>query len=532
MFRWRMCAVLAALAVSLPCAWVSAQEWPDLSDLPEEQGGGEQDAALIIGMEDYVFAPDIPGALQNANDWYLFLTRTKGVPVGNVFLLRDQEGTREAMLEKAQAAASRVGEGGTLWFVFVGHGAPGKDGKDGILVGSDAQQSANSLYARSVSQGELLKVLKSGKQSQTMAVIDACFSGKGNSGGALVDGLQPLLPVTEPITEATVLSAGAADQFAGPLPGGNRPAFSYLVLGALRGWGDQNKDTRVTAREAVDYSRDVLRVLLRDRRQEPSITGSSPDASLSLGATEEGPDIAELVVALNKPKITGPKGQGVGVRDKRSPLSDALPFAGFARFGFGVHFLGSSAMEVTTFDSGVNAPSNDTIFDSFDLTLSEVEDGATPLGVSIQFNAGQEGFYLGGDLNLLWANDIQTAATVKAPDDAFSEGVPALVAGLPATITNYLRVGLGGNAGYRLSFDALSAYAQVGAGLGVGLIDFTFTIDGQKNDISATQFGFLMPLQLGVDYDLTHSVFVHLDYSFYVVPSASHSTHAGIGVYY
>jgi opacity protein-like surface antigen len=80
--------------------------------------------------------------------------------------------------------------------------------------------------------------------------------------------------------------------------------------------------------------------------------------------------------------------------------------------------------------------------------------------------------------------------------------------------------------------DALSLYAQVGAGLGIGLIDFEFVIDGQLNEVSATQFGFLLPLQTGVDFDVTRNVFVHLDYSFYVLPSSSHATHAGIGVYY
>jgi hypothetical protein len=48
-----------------------------------------------------------------------------------------------------------------------------------------------------------------------------------------------------------VLSAGKGDQFAGPLPGLGRPAFSWLVLGALRGWGDADRDGTVTAREAV-----------------------------------------------------------------------------------------------------------------------------------------------------------------------------------------------------------------------------------------------------------------------------------------
>ena len=32
-----------------------------------------------------------------------------------------------------------------LWFVFIGHGAPARDGQDGLLVGFDAQQKARSL---------------------------------------------------------------------------------------------------------------------------------------------------------------------------------------------------------------------------------------------------------------------------------------------------------------------------------------------------------------------------------------------------
>ena len=81
--------------------------WPDLSEPAGEQGGGDKDAVLIVGVEDYVFAPDIKGAIGNANDWYTYFTRTRKVPVGNVFLLRDNEGTRETMLEKATEVVVR-----------------------------------------------------------------------------------------------------------------------------------------------------------------------------------------------------------------------------------------------------------------------------------------------------------------------------------------------------------------------------------------------------------------------------------------
>ena len=52
-------------------------------------------------------------------------------------------------------------------------------------------------------------------------------------------------------TNVTVLTAATADQVAGPLPGAARPAFSYLVLGGLRGWADSDHNGRVTAGETV-----------------------------------------------------------------------------------------------------------------------------------------------------------------------------------------------------------------------------------------------------------------------------------------
>jgi opacity protein-like surface antigen len=521
------------MALALPAvAW--GQEWPELSEEAPEQGGGELDAALVIGIEDYVFAPDIPGATQNANDWYLYLTRTRKVPFGNVFFLQNQEGTREAMLEKAQEAAGRVGQGGTLWLVYVGHGAPGKDGKDGILVGSDAQQSATSLYARSVSQRELLGVMKGGAQARTVAVVDACFSGKGSAGDALVAGLQPLLPVTEQVEGATIMTAGASDQFAGPLPGAARPAFSYLALGALRGWGDQNRDGNVTPREATEYSRDALRVLLRDRSQTPAVSGPDQDAALALGATEEGPDLGELMLAMSKAKAIEPggggaKGGGPVVRDKGGPLSGVAPWPGFARVSVGVSVLDPSALSLTTLGTEINA---DSFFTNFDLDLKDARESINPLGVNLQLSAGQDGFILGALAGIAWANDLNVGATVSTKDDGFADEVPELVAGLDATITSYLRVDLGATAGYRIELGDFSVYSLFGLGVGFGFIDFNFMIDNRENEVSATQFNFLLPLQAGVDYDLTDSAFVHFDYAYFISPSQTYTVQGGLGMYY
>ncbi len=131
-----------------------------------------------------------------------------------------------------------------------------------------------------------------------MVVLDACFSGKSSSGTALVEGLQPLVPTYAQQTgSATVFSAGRADQFAGPLPGTRRPAFSYLLLGALRGWGDADGHGTVTAQEALDYTTSALYALVRDRAQTPELRGPGGPEVLAR-AEEDGPDLAAMVLSM------------------------------------------------------------------------------------------------------------------------------------------------------------------------------------------------------------------------------------------
>jgi hypothetical protein len=152
--------------------------WPDLSTPPEGAGGGEKDAAVIVGIEDYAFVEKIPGARQNAEDWQAYLTGTLKVPAEKIALLRDGEATLEDLRKHVRRKAEQVEEGGTLWFVFIGHGAPSKDGQDGLLIGADAQQRAESLDSRSLRRSELLELIAKGKQARAVVLLDACFSGR------------------------------------------------------------------------------------------------------------------------------------------------------------------------------------------------------------------------------------------------------------------------------------------------------------------------------------------------------------------
>ncbi|MBI5882001.1 MAG: SUMF1/EgtB/PvdO family nonheme iron enzyme [Elusimicrobia bacterium] len=293
--RLGACILLAAAAwCGLPRQG-GAASWPDVGRPAASVGGGEADAAVIVGIERYAFVSPVRGAGDNARAWYDYLTKTRGLKPANVRLLLESDGTLEEIRAAAEDSAGRAAPGGTLWFVFIGHGAPGGDAKDGVLVGVDAQQKAASLYARSLPRAELLRRLGTTKAGQVNVILDACFSGRTEA-GALIEGLQPLvLAALAPPKDDRflVMTAAKGNQFAGPLPGSKRPAFSYLTLGALRGWADSNHDGKVTAGEVFGFVDDALRATLRGRDQTPELTGKA-DALIGASAGEGAPDLAVL----------------------------------------------------------------------------------------------------------------------------------------------------------------------------------------------------------------------------------------------
>jgi hypothetical protein len=292
--------IASAIVALFAAGAANAASWPSVSTELPPTGLGENDAAVVVGISEYAFLPKVAGAAENATDWFRYLVKTRGVPQEHVHLLRDIDATAESMLEAIDQAATEAKPGGTVWFLFVGHGAPTADHDDGLVLGADTQVSEKSLLARGVPQKELLARIEKGQQAHAIVVFDACFSGTiGDGKTQLVPGSQATIPVRRINVAAgrsSILSA--SDQVAGPLPGHDRPAFSYLLLGAARGWADEDKNATVTLGEAFEYTRDVLRTMVRGRSQVPSLRGAKDGVVVAERATEAGPDLVDLQAAL------------------------------------------------------------------------------------------------------------------------------------------------------------------------------------------------------------------------------------------
>lgn len=317
--RWCWLWVGVAVLACVSARADSVPTWPDLQVDAGMQGGGEADAALVVGVGGYYNLPPIPGAVDNATAWQQWLLRSRKVKPERVVLLADREATTEKITKNLAALAAEVGRGGTLWFIFIGHGAPSQSGDDGLLLGVDTDADADSLSSRSVSQARVLSLVAGGRQSHSVVLFDACFSGRtGDGSQVLVAGLQATLPNrrrSDASTTTTVLSA--SDSFAGPLPGGGRPAFSYLMLGALRGWADEDGDRDVDVDEAYAFTRGTIQALFKGADRLPSRRG--PSVVLATRIREPRPDLAALLSGRCPPAHRWDGGQCVALPKVQCP---------------------------------------------------------------------------------------------------------------------------------------------------------------------------------------------------------------------
>ncbi len=275
--------------LSSPAASLSAQSiWPDLAKPAAAVGGGANDAALVVAIENYAFLPPVPGAEAVAKAWQDYFTATLGVPARNVQFLAGADATREEMLAAAAKAAAAADSKGAVWFVFVGHGALSADGQDRLLLAMDARKKSSDLKSRAAKRREIMTALRQTRAGAIRVIVDACRTDLGEPGGAAAP-QGPAHPLTD--RRVSILSAPLDSPCSGVLPGAARPAFSYLVLGGLRGWAGTSA---LTAGNLLRYAATALAAAAPGSVQAPELRGRE-EAAMGAPAGEKGPDLAALI---------------------------------------------------------------------------------------------------------------------------------------------------------------------------------------------------------------------------------------------
>lgn len=305
---------------------------PTLEEPLRTGNSAPDDAAVVIGLEDYAFLPAARYARADARAFADWLVYTRGLPAERVHLL--PAGSAEDMLAAVQRARAEAGAAGTLWVYYAGHGAAGSGDRRLLLLGDDARASVAGLDGRGLALDTLTGAATSG--GRAVVVVDACQSGTSRDGAALLPGARPVVPVEGlPADDGlTLWLATSPGQIAGPLPPAGHGAFTWLVVGGLRGWADGELDGRrdgaVTLAEARAYVDRSLRLV--SPAQTPEL-----HTPLDLGdqvwvrarGLEAGPPAESLQRALDVggqhlPPVTSPQGAPPPVLGG-SPPAAAVP---------------------------------------------------------------------------------------------------------------------------------------------------------------------------------------------------------------
>lgn len=281
----RLTTLLALILSLFTCASASAESWPDISNSPGNLEPAPFDYAVIVAPEDYAHIADIPGSRRAASDWRAFFKKSLRLPSSRIQALTGVDAKPSKIRKALDKAVEETDAQGRVWFIFIGHGIslPDPETKDptGYLMGVNATQDAEEIPNESISSVELISKLNAGSQKDSVVVLDSCFSGLDHTGSTLMgDDAMPGIPVKKIIgmQKTAVFSASKGGQFAGGLPGARRPAFSYILLGALQGWArPQNKDV-ITATDAQLFVDEAFYALgnnpYHGRIQTPQYSGA------------------------------------------------------------------------------------------------------------------------------------------------------------------------------------------------------------------------------------------------------------------
>jgi len=266
-----------ALALLTSPAALAEGGWPDLSQPATAAIPRPSDVAVVIGVEDYDHMLDVPGATSTAQAWHRWFEQGLGVPAENLRLLLGAEATPQAMATAVTDAALEVQPGASFWFVFIGQASPSCDGADVMMFGPEAGPEAPGFIQGGFSWASLEGLLELGSHQHSIVMIDASVNERDRSLDKLGCEMVPVMPPIQivPSEHALLITAAGPDEFAGSLYGTEMPAFSSLMLGALRGWADGNGDGQVTGAEAAAWVDDVLAATERRLPQHPRVWGDA-----------------------------------------------------------------------------------------------------------------------------------------------------------------------------------------------------------------------------------------------------------------
>ncbi len=216
--------------------------------------------AMIVGIGKYQKLPQdlwlqFPGADAKAFGEFLASKAGGNVPADQMMVLSDEQATTAALRNAFHTfLKSRPGKKDTVFILLAGHGTVDTRGAYLVTYDSDPQD----LSTTALSMAELQKLVEEelGQVGRVVLMADVCRATTiGNTKPASIAAVVEKLGEAPGEMLGLMASRPKEVSSEGTQYGGGHGAFTWSILQALEGQGDENKDKAVSAGELIDYVR-------------------------------------------------------------------------------------------------------------------------------------------------------------------------------------------------------------------------------------------------------------------------------------
>ncbi|MBI3813468.1 MAG: caspase family protein [Nitrospinae bacterium] len=213
--------------------------------------------AIIIGIEKYRNVTPALYANRDASLMKEYINKFAGIPEENIFLLTDDNATKNGIEILLDRTRRLIKEGDTVYFYYAGHGIPDVGDSTPYILPSDGDPDNPRLSSYPLDR--LYKDLNDLKAKNIYVFIDACFSGmvgRQKEEKMLIAGRPGTLIVKDPViaSEKIALFAAAREnQISNFYKEEEHGLFTYYLLKGMVGEADINKDRQINIEELYKY---------------------------------------------------------------------------------------------------------------------------------------------------------------------------------------------------------------------------------------------------------------------------------------
>ena len=265
---------------------------------------------VSIGVNRYQDSkiPTLNYAENDARAFAEYFSEEVGLSQSNITLLVG-EGARQRNIKKVLGTdlKNKATAKDQVILYFAGHGAPepepsteNADGLEKYLLPFDA--NLDSLYSSAIPMREIQYLIQRFSSERVVLVLDTCFSGNAGGNGRTINfktlGLRSGIISTDFYKKMSqgkgkmILTASGGNQLSHELDEFKHGAFTYYLLEAMKGNGDNDKDGIVTVNEAYQYVSNAV-PKITSQNQFPQLFGGGGNVVLGKSNRTE--------VAMNLP---------------------------------------------------------------------------------------------------------------------------------------------------------------------------------------------------------------------------------------